>query len=402
MKTPYSERHLLFQPYDLRGLTLRNHFLLAAKPSDAKVVSQQGQGDLAKGIPNAAVADHYACYASAGLIVTEPVQVSPQAIDQAMGESDQLGIYTKEQVQGWRRTTSVVHQAGGKIFLQLSHYRHTHSADRGTLLGSTTFTRQELLRAPQPVEVYSVAEQTTTSQSDNELWVVTHMVDKAEKPTAWLAHEAAEKTRLDAIASCTAIDMAGAMTDIEIRQIIAAFRQGAVNAISAGFDGVEIQGGDGCLIDTFLRRSSNQRMDGYGGCRLNRLRLLVEITLAVVEAVGAEKVGVQLSPFVITETINLLDNLETLILAAALLNAIDVAYLHVCEADWRDAPEITRVFRTLLRATFHGTLMITGNYTLMRSEMMLMRGYADLIGPGPNFLSRPEVLRVLLQEVRFE
>ena len=180
------------------------------------------------------------------------------------------------------------------------------------------------------------------------------------------------------------------MTNEDITQVIEEFRQGAANAIAAGFDGVEIHGANGYLIDEFLRSNSNQRTDEYGGSKENRVRLLTEITKAVIDEVGAARTGVRLSPFITFKDMGDPEILETIMIAAKQLQELGATYIHLCEADWDDAPEVPETFRQELRSVFKNTIIVTGNYTPDRAADVLTKDYADLVGFGRKFLTNPD------------
>jgi N-ethylmaleimide reductase len=186
------------------------------------------------------------------------------------------------------------------------------------------------------------------------------------------------------------VDEPKAMSKADIDNAIAEFVQGAKNAMEAGFDGVEIHGANGYLIDQFLRSNSNQRTDEYGGNQANRIRLLIEITQGVVTAIGKEKTGMRLSPFISFKDMNDPEILDTIMLAASELNKLDIVYIHLCEADWDDAPTIPNDFRKALRATFHNTIIATGNKTPQEGEHLLQQNVVDLIGFGRKFLTNPD------------
>src|SRR5271155_2135279 len=202
-------------------------------------------------VPNAMNARYYAQRASAALIVTEATQVSPQG----KGYSFTPGIYSAEQVAGWRLISKAVHTAGGRIFLQLWHVGRMSHPD---------FHDGELPVAPSAVPF------------EGKIW----KVDSA--------------TGIGAMVDCPT---PRALTRDEIKGVIADFRRGARNAIAAGFDGVEIHGANGYLIDQFLRTTSNTRTDAYGGSIENRSRFGLAVAKAVVDAVGAERTGIRLAPF---------------------------------------------------------------------------------------------------------
>lgn len=327
----------MYSSYDLGGIELKNRFLMA--PMTRSRASQPGD------VPNALMAEYYAQRASAGIIISEATQVSLQG----MGYARTPGIYSSEQIAGWKLTTDAVHKAGGKIFLQLWHVGRVSSAKVNGL---------------QPIAPSAL---------------------KAQKTSVYIFDGAPNGD-----ATFVPVDEPRAMTQDEIDNVIAEFVQGAKNAMSAGFDGVEIHGANGYLIDQFLRSNSNHRTDQYGGSQQNRIRLLLEITQAVADAIGHDKTGVRLSPFISFKDMNDPEILQTIMLAAAELNKLSINYIHLCEADWDDAPQIPSDFRRQLRSTFKNTIIATGNKTPEEGEQLLQENLVDLIGFGRNFLTNPD------------
>ncbi|MDA8563120.1 alkene reductase [Mariniblastus sp.] len=329
--------HPLFTSYNMRGIKTKNRFLMA--PMTRSRASQPGD------VPNALMAEYYAQRASAGLIITEATQVSLQG----KGYANTPGIYTQEQIKSWKLVTDAVHQAGSKIFLQLWHVGRVGSKQVNGL---------------QPIAPSAIPAKETK----------VYIFDGAP----------------DGDATMIPTDAPRAMTQADIDQVIEEFRQGAANAIEAGFDGVEIHGANGYLIDEFLRSNSNQRTDQYGGSKENRVRLLTEITKAVIDEVGAARTGVRLSPFITFKDMGDPEILETIMIAAKELQALGAIYIHLCEADWDDAPEVPASFRRELRSVFENTIIVTGNYTPDRAAHVLTKFYADLVGFGRKFLTNPD------------
>jgi len=176
----------------------------------------------------------------------------------------------------------------------------------------------------------------------------------------------------------------------EIDGVVADFQRGAANAMRAGFDGVEIHGANGYLIDQFLRTTSNQRTDAYGGCRENRLRFLREVAAAVAGEVGAGHVGVRLAPFITARNMACPAIIPTILDGARALSQVGIAYLHLSEADWDDAPQVPEQFRHDLRAAYGGRLIVAGRYDKARAEAILGKGLADLVAFGRPFIANPD------------
>lgn len=327
----------LFQQYNLNGNNLENRFLMA--PMTRSRASQPGD------IPNALMAEYYAQRSTAGIIITEATQVSLQG----KGYANTPGVYSPQQIEGWKLITDAVHKNGSKIFLQLWHVGRVSSSK---------------VNGFQPIAPSALLAQNTS----------VYVFDGA----------------VNGDATFVPVEEPREMTKTDIKTVIKEFVQGALNAIEAGFDGVEIHGANGYLIDQFLRSNSNTRTDDYGGTKENRIRLLIEISKAVADAIGKEKTGVRLSPFISFKDMNDPEILETIMLAAAQLNELDVAYIHLCEADWDDAPQIPVDFRSKLRDTFKNTIIATGNKSPQEAEQLLQENLVDLVGFGRNFLTNPD------------
>jgi N-ethylmaleimide reductase len=327
----------LFSAYRLGSLPLKNRFLMA--PMTRSRASQPGDA------PNALMAEYYSQRASAGIIITEATQISLQG----MGYARTPGIYSRQQIDGWKLVTEAVHRAGSKIFLQLWHVGRVSSARVNGL---------------QPIAPSALAARDTK----------VYIFDGAPNGDATMIPT----------------DVPREMTKQDIERAVNEFRQGAANAIEAGFDGVEIHGANGYLIDQFLRSNSNHRTDQYGGSQENRVRLLSEITQSVINEVGADRTGVRLSPFIKFKDMDDPDVLDTIMIAAKELSRLGATYIHLCEADWDDAPEVPESFRVQFRQAFANSIIVTGNYTPERASEVLTKRYADLVGFGRKFLTNPD------------
>ncbi|WP_166924791.1 alkene reductase [Flavobacterium poyangense] len=335
----------LFSGYNLKGLNLKNRFLMA--PMTRSRSDEQGD------VPNDLMAEYYSQRTSAGLIISEATQISLQG----KGYARTPGIYAKEQIEGWKKITSAVHAKESKIFLQLWHVGRVSSAKVNGL---------------QPAGPSDLTAKDTS----------VYIFDGAPNGDA----------------TFVPVEEPRKMTHSDIKQTIEDFAQGAKNAIEAGFDGVEIHGANGYLIDQFLRNNSNVRTDQYGGTIQNRIRFLLEITEAVVSEVGKDKVGVRVSPFIKFKDMDDPQILDTIMTAADRLNDLGIAYLHLSEADWGDAPEIPRDFRIKLRKTFSNTIIATGNKTPETAEQLLESNLVDIVGFGRSFLANPDYPnRVLIE-----
>ncbi len=330
---------VLFKSLTFGRTTLPNR--IAMSPMTRSRTSQPGD------IPNAMMAEYYAQRASAGLIITEATQISAQG----QGYSFTPGIYTQDQTNGWKLVTDAVHQAGGRIFLQLWHVgRMSHES----------FHTDGKPVAPSALS------------PDAQVWVVD------------------SETGVGSMVDCP---VPRALAPDEITAIVRDFRTGAANAIAAGFDGVEIHGANGYLIDEFLRKSSNHRTDQYGGSQENRIRFLVEVAEAVANEIGADRTGIRLSPYITQRNMADDEIIEVILKSSHELNRLGLVYIHLSEADWDDAPRIPEQFRHDLRAAYSGNIMVAGKYTQESGERMISDGLVDVVAYGRPFIANPDLPR---------
>ena len=341
MSTPTT----LLTPLTVGQLTLPHRIVMA--PMTRARSSQPGD------VPNAMNALHYAQRASAALIITEASQISPQG----KGYSFTPGIYSAEQVEGWRLVSRAVHDAGGRIFLQLWHVGRMSHPD---------FHGGALPVAPSALPF------------EGQIW-------KVDPATG--------------VGGMVVSPTPRALAHAEIKAIVEDFRRAARNAIAAGFDGVEIHGANGYLIDQFLRTTSNVRTDEYGGSRENRLRFLKEVIDAVADEVGAHRTAIRLAPFLTARGMDCPDILPTILDAASFLQQRGIAYLHLVEADWDDAPVVSERFRQQLRERFTHPIIVAGNYNKARAQWVLEQGYADLVAFGRPFVANPDFPRRLVEDL---
>jgi N-ethylmaleimide reductase len=335
----------LFTPTSVAGHEVPHRVVMA--PMTRARSTQPGD------VPNALNALYYAQRASAALIVTEASQISPQG----KGYSFTPGIHGDDQAAGWRLVTKAVHAAGGRIFLQLWHVGRMSHPD---------FHGGALPVAPSAVPF------------DGQIWKVDPATGRGEM---------------------VACPTPRALSKSEIHDIVADFRMAARRAIDAGFDGVEIHGANGYLVDQFLRTTSNTRTDEYGGSRANRLRFLKEVVGAVADEVGAERTSIRLAPFLTARGMACPDILPTILEAVSFLQSLDVAYLHLVEADWDDAPQFTETFRAEIRARFPRPIIVAGKYDLARANWVIANGYADLVAFGRPFVANPDLPRRLAKSL---
>lgn len=295
-------------------------------------------------VPTESMATYYAQRAGAAFIVSEATQITPQG----QGYSFTPGIYSAEQVAGWRGVTDAVHAAGGRMVLQLWHVgRMSHPV----------FQQGQAPVAPSAL---------------------------APNAQVWIVDEHGQGGMVDC-------PVPRALTVSEIRAIVNDYYTAAANALAAGFDGVEIHAANGYLIDSFLRSGSNLRTDAYGGSIEKRLRFLDEVTDAVTDAVGAARVGVRLSPHITQRGMHCPDMIVTTLKAARRLSDKGIAYLHFAEADWDDAPPVPESFRRDVRRAFGGAVGVAGGYTEARAQAVIRAGWADWVAFGRPFIANPDL-----------
>jgi N-ethylmaleimide reductase len=294
---------------------------------------------------NELMAKYYAQRASAGLIVSEGTQIAPNG----KGYAWTPGIYSEEQIAGWKKVTDAVHAEGGVIFAQLWHVGRVTHPDN--ILGE------------QPISASAIRAEGVKVFIDNGT-DAPGFVDTAEPR---------------------------AMTEEDIQQVIGQFHQAAKNALLAGFDGIELHAANGYLINQFIDSESNHRTDMYGGSLPNRLRFLDEVVTALCEAIGSDRVGVRLAPLTTLNGTVDANPAETYVAAAKLLNQHDIAYLHIAEADWEDAPLMPVTFKQELRDVFSGIIIYAGKYNVEKAVQALDLGLADMIGFGRPFVSNPDL-----------
>jgi len=328
-----SQQPDLFTPVRLGVLDLPNRIVMAP-------LTRSRAPD--HGVQKAMNAEYYAQRASAGLIIAEATQISQQG----QGYAFTPGIYSPEQIAGWRQVTEAVHAKGGRIFLQLWHVgRISH-------------------RSLQPDGGLPVAPSAIRPEG------------KAFTEAGFVPFETPR-----------------ALEREELPGIVEQFAQGARNAMTAGFDGVEIHAANGYLLDQFLRDGTNRRDDDYGGSVENRARLMLEVTAAVTAAVGAERVGIRLSPLSPANDMHDSDPRTTFTHAVSALNRFGLAYLHVVEGATRGPREVEGGFDLQeLRRAFDGLYMANNGYDFALAQKTLAQGRADLVAFGRPFIANPDLV----------
>ncbi len=293
-------------------------------------------------VPNQLMVQYYAERATAGLIITEGTAPSPNGL----GYARIPGIYTREQIEGWKMITTAVHENDGKIFLQLMHtgrVSHPENMEKGARVV-----------APSAVRLNG------------------QMYTDTKGPLSYPEPEE--------------------MTLADISQAQDEFLQAAINAIEAGFDGVEIHSANGYLADQFLNTATNKRHDAYGGSIENRTRFTREITGQIVKAIGAERVGIRLSPYSTFNDTEVFDGMERQFLYLVdELKQYDLAYVHLVNNTALGSPDVNEDIFKQIRKRYKGNLIMNGGYDRISGEEALIREEADLISYGRSFIANPDL-----------
>jgi N-ethylmaleimide reductase len=327
----------LFQPVRLGPYQLANRIVMA--PLTRSRADEEG-------VPRPLMVEYYAQRASAGLIITEGTNISPQGRGYALTP----GLYEATQVEGWRKVTEAVHARGGRIFPQLWHVgrvSHPSLQPGGALPVAPSAIRPE----------------------------ATSYTDAGFRPCV----------------------TPRALATSEIPEIVEQYRHATRNALVAGFDGVEIHAANGYLIEQFLRDSTNKRTDAYGGSRENRARLLLEVTEAVVGVCGGERVGIRLSPVSPVNGADLdSDPAGTYAYVVERLNAFGLAYIHIIEGATQGPREVPGGFDLqILRQSFKGLYIANNGYDLGLALEARRRNLADIISFGRLYIANPDLVERL-------
>jgi len=325
---------VIFSDYQLGPISLSNRIVMAPMTRCRAIDN----------VPSALMATYYSQRAGAGLIITEGTAPSADGL----GYARIPGIYSDKQVDGWKKVTEEVHAQGGKIYLQLMHcgrVSHPDNMESGA----------EIL-APSAI-----------APADTKMYV--DGAGELEIPTP------------------------RAMTTSDIDKAVNQYRVAATNAIKAGFDGVEIHGANGYLINQFINPGSNQREDHYGGSIENRTRFAMEVAAAVIAEIGANRTGMRLSPFGVMNDMSTYDEIsDTFLYLAAQLNRLQLQYIHLVDHASMGAPAVPEEIKRKIRIIFNQTLILSGGYDKARANADLNEGHADLIAIGRPYISNPDLV----------
>lgn len=338
------DSNVLFEPFPLGNLSLKNRIIMAPLTRNRATRDTDA--------PEALHAQYYAQRASAGLIISEATQISPAG----KGYAFTPGIYSKEQIAGWKQVTRAVHSKGGAIFAQLWHVgriSHPSLQPHGAL----------------PIAPSAIA------PKDQKTFIETN--------------------------EFVAIGVPRALALEEISKIIEEYRMAAKNAIEAGFDGVEIHAANGYLIHQFLCDGSNHRKDQYGGSITNRLRFAIEVMEAIVNEIGAQRTAIRLSP--VSPTNGVFDSAPADLFFPLMheINRLKLIYVHVIEGTTGGDRDLRGFDFPALRSAFQGAWMVNNGYTKEFATAAIVNGYADLVAFGKLFIANPDLVARFKQNAPF-
>lgn len=323
----------LFEPYQVGSIAVKNRIVMSPMTRCRAIGN----------VPNDLMAEYYAQRADAGLIITEGTAPSPNGL----GYARIPGVFSQEQVEGWKKVTSAVHAKGGKIVIQLMHTgRISHPANM-----------------PEGAKI---------------------LAPSAVKPAGQMWTDALQMQDFP---------VPEAMTAEELATTRAEFVNAAKNAILANFDGVELHGANGYLLEQFLSPISNVRTDEYGGSIENRARFIIEVVSEVAAAIGKDKTGIRLSPYGVASDMPHYPEIDaTYRYLAGELNKLGIAYVHVVDHSAIGAPAVPLEIKQAIRDIFKQTVIMAGGHTLESAEAQLQSGLADLEAFGRPFINNPDLV----------
>jgi N-ethylmaleimide reductase len=323
----------LFSPYKFGNIELKNRVVMAPMTRSRAIGN----------VPNDLIAEYYEQRAGAGLIITEGCSPSPNGL----GYSRIPGLYSEAQIEGWKKTTDAVHKHGGKIFVQFMH--------TGRMGHQLNLPAGAVILAPSAVA------------APGQMYTDSHGMMDLPVPQA--------------------------MTSEDLTNTRKEFMKAAINAITAGFDGVELHGANGYLLEQFLSPHSNQRTDEYGGSVENRCRFVLEVAKAVGQAIGMDKTAIRLSPYGVNGGMDTYPEIdETYTYLATELDKLGILYIHLVDHSAMGAPEVPLAIKQTIRERLHQTQIMAGGYNAETAERDLQSGIADLIAFGKPFINNPDLV----------
>ena len=323
----------LFDTYKLGTLELKNRVVMAPMTRSRAI----------NNIPNKLMAEYYRQRSEAGLIITEGVAPSANGL----GYARIPGLFSDAQVEGWKIVTDAVHQADGKIFAQLMH--------TGRVSHPNNMAENAEILAPSAIGL------------SGEMWTDQEGMQAYPVPKE--------------------------MTVTDIEQAVSEYVNAAKNAIVARFDGVEIHGANGYLIDQFINTASNKRSDNYGGSLTNRSRFAIEVAKAVSEAIGADKTGIRFSPYgVFNDQEVFADVDDTFEYLAGEMGKLHLLYIHIVDHSAMGAPKVSLALKLKMKSAFGGPVIASGGRNAEKGEEAIDSGEGDLVAFGTSFLANPDLV----------
>jgi len=323
----------IFSSFQLGKIVLKNRIVMAPMTRSRAIGN----------IPNDLIATYYGQRSDAGLIITEGTSPSPNGL----GYSRIPGLFNTKQIEGWKKVTSAVHAKGGKIFVQLMH--------TGRISHQLNLPNGAIVLAPSAVK------------PAGQMWTDTNGMQDFPTPKE--------------------------MSLAELFRAKEEYVTASINAVEAGFDGVELHGANGYLLEQFISPISNQRKDNYGGSIENRCRFVIEVAEAVSHAIGKEKVGIRFSPYGVASDMPHYPEIdETYTYLAKKMNEFGLVYVHLVDHSAMGAPEVPSAIKKKIRDIFKGNIILSGGYDLARAEQDIASNSADLIAFGRPFINNPDLV----------
>lgn len=324
----------LFTKYNLGNIELNNRIVMAPMTRSRAIGN----------IPNSMMVKYYEQRADAGLLITEGIAPSPNGL----GYARIPGVYNREQVMGWQKVTGAVHKRGGKIFAQLMHTGRVSHPDN----------------MPEDAEIIAPS--------------AIGLTGKMFTDTKGLQPFPVPKE----------------MTLEDIEKAQNEYVQASINAIEAGFDGVELHGANGYLICQFLDAGSNQRTDEYGGSAKNRNRFALEVAKKVADAISPERTAIRISPYGVSNEMSIFDGIEDQYEQLVTdLDQLNLVYVHVVDHSSMGAPNVPDSMKSKIRQAFYGALILSGGFNKEKAENALQENKGDLIAFGKPFISNPDLVK---------
>ena len=330
----------LFTEFKLGRIALKNRVVMSPMTRNRAI----------NNIPSDLMAEYYSLRAGAGLIITEGTSPSPNGL----GYARIPGAFSKDQALGWRKVTQAVHEKGGRIFLQLMHTGRVSHA----------------LNMPQGAKIIAPSAIGMTG----EMWTDQKQMQPYPVPQE--------------------------MTLADIRDAVNEYTHSCRLAMEAEFDGVELHGANGYLIEQFINPSANHRKDQYGGSAENRIRFAVEVARTAAQAIGADRLGMRVSPYGVFNDMGIYDGIdETYTLLAEELGKIGLVHMHIVDHSSMGAPTVSPEVKAIIRKKFKGAIILSGGYDADRAERDLSENKGDLVAFGRPFIANPNLVEKLRKKV---